>query len=533
MPTRRADLGRSAALLLAATAAMAAGPASAATIKLAPGELPAVRKVDPRFQSYNVETVEVIGGRFWAPYPKPGAAAVKPDAQKSGGVDIVGAMFQKREPLDLKHEHRLRVLAKALGPAYVRVSGAWANSTYFHDADTPPPAKPPAGYQGVLTRPQWAGVVDFVKATDSELVASFPVSAGARNPDGSWNPDQARRMIRYTHDLGGKIYAAELINEPNVGPPVGLPKGYDAARFAQDVATFRELVKTDAPDMKTVGPGSTGEAGFILFPPKMGQVPTEALMTADPAPKFDIFSYHFYGTVSKRCSAMDKSAGVSPDQALTEAWLARADQTFDHYKAVRDRFTPGAPIWITEMAEAACGGDRWAATWLDTFRYVDQMGRLAKRGADVIFHNTLSASDYALIDDVTLQPRPSYWAALLWRNLMGETVLDAGPAQPGLHVYAHCLRDQTGGVGLVAINLDKTAPAALELATAAQRYTLTADELQSSTVKLNGRTLGMLPGDKLPPLTPVKAGKGKLTLAPASITFLAVPGAKSKACKAG
>ena len=158
--------------------------------------------------------------------------------------------------------------------------------------------------------------------------------------------------------------------------------------------------------------GSTGEAGYILFPHNMGNVPTEALMTAEPAPKFDVFSYHFYGTVSKRCSAMDKSAGVTPDQALTEAWLARADETFDHYKAVRDRFMPGTQIWITEMAEAACGGDQWAATYLDTFRYVDQMGRLAKRGADVIFHNTLAASDYALIDDVTMEPRPSYWAAL-------------------------------------------------------------------------------------------------------------------------
>ena len=531
MLTRSAQLGRTAAMLAAAAAAaLMAGQASAATVKVAPGELPMVRKVDPRFQSYNVETVEVIGGRFWAPYPKPGAAS-KADGGKSGGVDIAGAMFQKREPLDLKGDHRLRVLTKALGPAYMRVSGAWANSTYFHDADTPPPATPPKGYQGVLTRPQWAGVVEFGKFVDGELVVSFPVSAGARNEDGSWNPDQARRMIRYTHDLGGKLYAAELINEPNVGPAVGLPKGYDAARFAQDVAAFRELAKTDAPEMKTVGPGSTGEAGYILFPPKMGQVPTEALMTADPAPKFDIFSYHFYGTVSKRCSAMDKSAGVTPDQALTEAWLARADETFDHYKAVRDRFMPGTQIWITEMAQAACGGDQWAATFLDTFRYVDQMGRLAKRGADVIFHNTLAASDYALIDDVTTDPRPSYWAALLWRNLMNETVLDAGPIQPGLHVYAHCLRDKPGGVGLVAINLDKAAPAKLELPTASQRYTLTADVLQSSTVKLNGRQLAMLPGDKLPKLNPVAAAKGAQTLPPASITFLAVPNAKAKACR--
>ncbi|CAN7583292.1 hypothetical protein LJR219_004305 [Phenylobacterium sp. LjRoot219] len=529
MADRRANMMSSAAGLLAAW--FCAVPSLAAEATVAPGALPATGKVDARFQSYNVETVEVVGGRFWAPYPTPDAEPAQADGQKSGGVDIAGAMFQKREPLDLKGDRRLRVLARALGPAYVRVSGAWQNSTYFHDSDSPPPEKPPAGYQGVLTRPQWAGVVDFTKAVDGELVVSFPVSAGARDADGTWNPDQARRMVNYTRALGGSIYAAELINEPNVGPMVGLPKNYDATRFAQDIAVFTAFLKADAPEIKTVGPGSTGEAGFVVFPKVPGQPSTEQMMTASPRPQFDVFSYHFYGTVSKRCSAMDKSAGTTPDQALSEAWLMRADVVFDHYKGLRDRHAPGAPIWITEMAQAACGGDQWAATFLDTFRYVDQMGRLAKRGADAIFHNTLSASDYALIDDANHEPRPSYWAALLWRRLMGETVLDAGPNQPGLHVYAHCLRDKPGGVALVAINLDKGAPAKLQLGSAAERYTLTSDDLQSKTVKLNGRPLAMLPGDRLPQFKPSKAGKGVLELAPASITFVAVPKAANAACR--
>ena len=38
---------------------------------------------------------------------------------------------------------KLRMLAAALGPAYVRVSGTWANTTYFDDtggnATSPPP----------------------------------------------------------------------------------------------------------------------------------------------------------------------------------------------------------------------------------------------------------------------------------------------------------------------------------------------------------------------------------------------------------
>ena len=33
-------------------------------------------------------------------------------------------------------------------------------------------------------------------------------------------------------------------------------------------------------------------------------------------------------------------------------------------------------------------------------------------------HNTLAASDYALIDQDTMQPRPNYWAAVLWQRTM-------------------------------------------------------------------------------------------------------------------
>lgn len=523
------NLSRPCTAFAAAVALMPVAPALCQDATLAPGAFPMVRKVDPRFQSYNVEMVEVVGGKFWAPYPKPGD---KPEtAEPTGGGVDVAAMFRKRAPLDLVNDRRLRTLARALGPAYMRVSGAWANRVFFHDADTPPPASPPPGFESILTRPQWAGVVSFAKYVDAPIVGSFPVGAGARNPDGSWNPDQARRMIRQTHDLGAEIVAAELINEPNVGPQVGVPKDYTATRFAQDILAFRRLLADEAPLMRTVGPGSTGEGGFAIFPSRGGAIPTFSLMSAEPRPKFDVFSYHFYGTVSARCAAMDKTAGIAPENALSEAWLARADQVFDVYKAYRDRFTPGAPIWVTEMAQAGCGGDRWAATWLDSFRYVDQMARLAKRGVDVIFHNTLSASDYALIDDVTELPRPSYWAAFLWHRLMGETVLDAGEHRGRLHLYAQCMRGSRGGVALVAINLDDRNSTTLALDAPSQRYTLTADELQASTIKMNGKPLRLGPNDAIPTLNPTAQARGPIRLPAASISYLAVPGASNRSCR--
>ena len=40
----------------------------AQVVSLDPAKMPAIGTVDERFQSYNIEMVEVIGGKFWKPY---------------------------------------------------------------------------------------------------------------------------------------------------------------------------------------------------------------------------------------------------------------------------------------------------------------------------------------------------------------------------------------------------------------------------------------------------------------------------------
>ena len=355
-------------------------------------------------------------------------------------------MFQKRAPIDLTNA-RLRRLAAALGPAYVRVSGTWANSVYFQNSDSPPAAAP-RGYEGVLTRREWKGVIDFTHATNAALVTSFTISAGVRDASGVWTPVEAQPFVDYSKALGGRIAAAELFNEPTMPSYGAAPPGYNAASFAKDLAGFRSFAKSNVPDMLIVGPGGVGEGlaeGLLPADAAGGVLPTPDLLAASPRPRFDVFSYHFYGAASIRCAAMG-AAQTTAGAALSEAFLARTDTAYAFYAKLRDRFEPGKPIWITETADAACGGNPWASTFLDTFRYLDQLGRLAKRGVAVVFHNTLAASEYGLLDQRDFAPRPNYWAALLWRRLMGTTVLDAGPSRGALHLYAHCLRGHPGGV---------------------------------------------------------------------------------------
>src|SRR3954471_9615930 len=111
---------------------------------LAVARLPRIATVDGRYQSYNL--AEVIGG------------------QDATTVDLSSP--------------RLRKLALALGPAYVRVSGASANPR------------------------EWKGVVDFARAVDAKIVTSFAVNAGVRDASGVWKPDQARKLLAYTKSLG-------------------------------------------------------------------------------------------------------------------------------------------------------------------------------------------------------------------------------------------------------------------------------------------------------------------------------------------
>ena len=116
-----------------------------------PASMKRIGTIDERFQSYNVEMLEVTGGKFWKPYGpeldalllkgQQGAATAPEGGDTPAGMNP--ALYQYRPPIDLTNT-RLRNLAKGLAPAYVRVSGTWANATYFSNSDGAPKSPPTA-----------------------------------------------------------------------------------------------------------------------------------------------------------------------------------------------------------------------------------------------------------------------------------------------------------------------------------------------------------------------------------------------------
>lgn len=499
----------------------ASPPKASRVVELRPGDLPYVRTMDERFQSFQLGFSHLTGGDTWISYDKMSSEAVR-ERQYTGNLSPVR---EPRAPTDLSNR-RFRNLVAALGPLYIRYGGTTTNTVYFQDDEEPKLAQAPEGYKAVLTRKRWREALDFAKAVDARIYTGFSVGRGVRDEAGVWTPVHARAWLDYNRSIGGEIYAAELFNEPNMEGHSDRLGNYTAADFARDYKIYHDFLAKADPRIKLVGPSDVETGGGSMA----GLPSTGDYLTSEPRPRFDVISYHFYPAIAERCAGTDSPRGISQDRALSEEYLARQDAPFQDRKRLRDKFAPGAPIWNTETGGAACGGTRWQTAFLDSFRFIDTQARLAKQGMDAIFTHAILSGSNGVIDEKTFTPNANYWAAVLWRRLVGTQVLDTGGLTPGLHVYAHCLRGTRGGVTVMAINLE-LAPARLDaLSGPAELYSLTAPELTSRTVLLNGKPLEVEADDSLPAIVPQRIDGKHIELAGHSVNFIAFPQAKNRYC---
>ncbi|MBQ8201262.1 MAG: beta-glucuronidase [Clostridia bacterium] len=493
-------------------------------VKIDPAKLEVLRTVNPCLVSYNVEMTEVTGGTFWKAYT---------DAQVDGTEPFdaildwrnMGNLQQWYDPIDL-YNPRLRKLAKELGTAWVRVSGTWANKTYY-DFDGHTGGKVPDGFQNLLTKDQWIGLLDFVKAVGAKLLVSVANCPGIHSADEPWPSEQAELLFRTSKEYGVPINAAEFTNEPNMMVMSGLPQGYTAADHERDHEIFARWLRKNYPDCLLVGPCTCGDiamfgdmstGGGIASALKM--VTTEELLGEKPS-KLDVFSYHYYNGVSERGQAM---GGHWPfEAAMSEKYLSVAANCTRQYLARRDRYCPGGQMWVTESGDAGCGGNTWASTYTDVTRTLNELGEFCTVTDGIVFHNTLASSDYGFLKHGTFEPRPNYFAVLLWNRLMGQTVYATGEEiREGAHVYAHSRRDGQEGFVYLIINNSKDVTT-VELPRDAVRYTLSGKgKLRSRTMLLNGNELVLGENDELPALEGVAQAAGSVELAPETCTFFVV-----------
>ena len=208
-------------------------------------------------------------------------------------------------------------------------------------------------------------------------------------------------------------------------------------------------------------------------------------------------------------------------EAHTDAYLAVAASNAKTYAPLRDKYVPGGQMWVTESGDAGGGGNTWASTYLDVLRTLNELGSFAAITDGVIFHNTLASSDYGFLKHGTFEPRPNYFAVLLWNKLMGSVVYECGnPDCEGAHVYCHSRKDGKDGCVYLIINNSATDVTTVELPKEAIVYELSGNgNLRSSVMYLNSKPLTLVDG-MLPELGGKFVNAGSLELAPGTCIFI-------------
>lgn len=505
-------------------------------LKLTPGTLKPLREVNPMLMSYNVEFAEVTGGTFWKAYTPEqiaGTEEFRVEPTSEGIAAMYKDLMQVYPPIDLYNE-KLRSLAKEFGPVWVRVSGTWATKTYY-DFDGTTGGKVPEGYLNVLTKDQWIGVLDFVKAIGAKLIVSVANCPGLHSAEEPWHPAEAEKLFSLSKEYGVPINAAEFTNEPNMMENTGFPKGYTPAHYRRDQDLFFTWLRANYPDCICVGPSTTGgdniTFGKASSSEKSGggieQLMPDTCSCGDlldgTTQPLDVFSYHYYNGVSERLASVMPGAHWSAEEAASEPYLDTALNFCRTYVPLRDKYVPGAEMWVTESGDAGGGGDTWASTYLDVLRTLNELGGFASLTNGVIFHNTLASSDYGFLAREVFDPRPNYFAVLLWNRLMGTTVYDtAEPIREGAHVFAHSRKDGKDGVVYLIINNSLTDATTVELPADAKRYTLAGADgnLRAAVMTLNGQPLVLGENNTLPEMKPEEQAAGTIELAPGTCTFL-------------
>jgi heparanase len=439
----------------------------------------AISRVDARFVSLAIDSSQLLGGHFWS---------------ASGRVEV-GRGSERVPALDLKRP-RLRELARALGPAYVRVGGTEADHVYY-SVGAARGRERPAEYELELDESTWDALVAFARAVGFELVFTVNAGPSARDGSGAWRSDNAEQLFEYAAQRGDEVALWELGNEVNgywfIHGVWNQPSG---AQYGRDLWAFRRALSRHFEAPRVAGPAS------VFFPrlgePLLSGFDFTAQALASGGAALDVVSWHYYPQQSRRCPVATRRAHAG--HLLAPAELDEGERWSEQLGQLRDRWAPGAQLWLGETGHAQCGGepglsDRYASgLW-----WLDQLGRAARGGQAVVVRQTLIGSDYGLIDGATLEPRPDYYNSLLWRKLMGEIVLDASisPGNPYLRAYAHCSA-RGSGVSVLVLNVHPGHEAKFEIAGAPSelwRYQLSAPSLDSQRVFLNGAPLGVGDGE--------------------------------------
>uniref|UniRef100_A0A3P8UGV3 Heparanase n=1 Tax=Cynoglossus semilaevis TaxID=244447 RepID=A0A3P8UGV3_CYNSE len=458
-------------------------------------------------------------------------------------VTIDASLASEEKFMSLLRSSKLRFLAKALSPAFLRFGGTsqdfmvFTHQTsnqleifkYFSPSDHVScdqlelPEWLERRLKRALSKQQMILMKEDVRrkyrrvkfteytvdvlhafANCSGLDLIFGLNALLRNSDNTWNGSNARSLLRYCESRRYHM-SWELGNEPNsYKKKAGLR--VDGFQLGRDFTKLREMMSQ-----------SEFYHNSQLYGPDVGQPRDHRVdilqgFLRSGADAVDACTWHHYYVNGRDTSLQDF---IDPE--ILDTLAVKTKEVLQKVK----KASPGKSVWLGETSSAYGGG---APGLSDTFV------------AGFIYH---------LVDN-NLDPLPDYWLSLLYKRLVGPEVLNISAWSASgqrVRLYLHCSNTNSyrnGAVTLMSLNLSRKT-ARISVPTLVSSSTVDAFVLQSDrpgeeglysrSVTLNGVVLKMVDDQTLPDLT----GSGlppadHLQLPAFSLAFFVFKDAQATAC---
>lgn len=437
-------------------------------------------------------------------------------------------------------EGRLQALGRAIAPAFLRVGGGGSNVlSYAVSGSTGCERFTGLGWK-CLEEDRFRALCSFVAAANVQMI--FGLNIFHHGGDGKYDPSNAKELLSFARTIGCPIFGVELGNE--------VDKDMTARAQAEATATLYGVLQDVFPDQeerpRVIGPDPhgfhlpgevAGEKGlhFIHVMGNLSELRTPLYAA----------THHEYIEVG---AADNTTFYTSSYLQIASSITADVAAAFRMEKR-REGHQPseGPQLWGGEVGPHNGGSppcdassERWSV-FADGFWYLHNLGSKALNGYSVMCRQDFIGIDYGLLDCASHLPNPDFYTALLWKRLLGNRVLAASSsAAEDVLAFAHCLKNGSGGVVVVLLNLaDRPLEVVLgstdspgSLSGARSEYQLTATRgLMGQGLALNGIELQLGAGDRLPELKAREVdGAQPLVLAARSYAFVAVPGANAKIC---
>ncbi|XP_055035360.2 heparanase [Misgurnus anguillicaudatus] len=490
-------------------------------------------------------------------------------------VAIDASLIAEEKFMNLLNSPKLRTLAKALIPAFLRFGGTKQDfikfkpqGKYLHARDNsnnslpykdlceklelPPLLENKLKQEWVLQSKillQEEARGKFQKAKFSEYAIDllytfancsgldliFGLNALLRTSENTWDSTNAELLLKY---CGSRQYVMswELGNEPNsYEKKAGIR--VDGYQLGKDFVHLQQILQ------KSSLYNSTGLYGPDVSQPREHRKDLLTGFLEAGAEAITACTWHHY-YVNGRDTTLEDFL----DPVVLDSLATKINEVFKTVESV----SPGKKVWLGETSSAYGGGAVGLSdTFAAGFMWLDKLGLGAKLGLDVIIRQVLIGSGtYHLVDD-NLDPLPDYWLSLLYKKLVGPEVLNAKVlanvrTKKQIRVYLHCTNRKSthykqGAVTLFALNLNKgqvtvTLPTQMANSTI-EAFVLQAPEpgkknLDSRSVKLNGEVLKMADDHTLPAIKGFVLPPGEPIRLPGfSLAFYVITEAQASVCR--